>query len=80
MMNSTEMLNLVADIRNSAARLRNEQYANGLYSRSGGSVACRAFDDYAAILEKFAIDLVKKEAVEAALTQLPVGQTIIVKI
>lgn len=80
MMNSNEMLNLVAQIRHSAAALRSEQYNNGTYSRSGGNTAYHDLNKYAAMLEEAAIDLVKKEAVEAALAQLPINQTVIIKI
>ena len=80
MMNSTEMLNLVAQIRRSATDLKAEQYRNGTYSRSGGTTAYYDLNKYPNVLGAFAIDMVTKEAVEAALAQLPISQTIIVKI
>jgi hypothetical protein len=80
MMNSNEMMKLVAEMRYSAEKVRSEQYRNGTYSRDGGNTAKYDFERYADILEKMAVELIKKEAVEAALAQLPISQTIIVKI
>lgn len=79
-MNSNDLLSLVSDLRRSASRLHDAQYANGSYSRDGGDSARWAMERYATALEQMAIELIKKEAVEAALAQLPLSQTIIVKL
>lgn len=80
MLNSNEALNLVARIRSAANRLSHEQYTNGCYSRFGGSRAISDFNNFANEIEQLALDLVRKEAVEDALAQLPIGQTVIVKL
>lgn len=80
MMNSNEALNLVVRIRSAANRLSNEQYKNGCYSRFGGARAVSDFNSFANEIEQLALDLVRKEAVEDALAQLPIGQTVIVKL
>lgn len=80
MMNSQEVLNLVSCMRHSASRLASEQYSNGCYSRFGGSRAISDFNSFASELEQFALDLVRKEAVEDAIAQLPLGQTVIIKL
>lgn len=80
MMNSQEVLNLVARMRYAAGRLASEQYNNGCYSRSGGSRAVNDFNHFASELEQLALDLVRKEAVEDALAQLPLGQTVVIKL
>lgn len=80
MINSQEVLNLISRMRDSAGRLAFAQYKNGCYSHFGGSQAIRDFNSFASELEQLALDLARKEAIEDALAQLPLGQTVIVKL
>lgn len=79
-MKSKEILSLVKEMRCSAKALKASQYSNSTYPRYGGNNACDDFEKYASILEAYALDLVRKEAVEEALSQLPLTQTIVIKI
>lgn len=79
-MKSKEILSLVKEMRCSAKILKDNQYSNGTFSKYGGNNACYDFEKYASILEAYALDLVRKEAVEEALSQLPLTKTVVIKI